>query len=140
MAYSQNQIENTLVERTISFVTGSLANLATEVGTIQIARHFNVKKVSVDQYSEFRLYGEAAARTADLSRSFGDLSFIGKQSKYILGLKLDGTTGLNWFMSPPAVGMNSDVPTTPTIYYYIKNNSGITTAINVTLKVLVLEV
>jgi hypothetical protein len=43
-------------------------------------------------------------------------------------------------MSPPANGQNTDVPTSATIYYSIKNLSGATGAVTVTLKVIIFEV
>jgi hypothetical protein len=140
MVYSQNQIENTLVERTIVITTGSLANNAIENGSVQIARCFKLKKISIDRACEIRLYGDSTARTNDAGRTLGDLSFMFSQSRYICGLRLDIITGLNWFMSPPAIGMNTDVPTTPTIYYSIKNTSGSTSTVTVTLKVIIEEV
>lgn len=130
---------NLITEQSFSVTTGSLANAASETGTIQIARHFIVKKVITNQNSEIRLYGSSSARSADATRIFGDLSFIGTQSEYILGLLLNTSTGLTWFMSPPAVGENCDNPSSPAIYYRITNNSGSTNTVTVTFKVIILE-
>jgi hypothetical protein len=126
-------------ETTVTLTTGTLADAATETGTISIARNFLIKKVVIDRYSEVRLYGDSSARTADITRLFGDFSFVGSQSRYITGLKLTASTGLTWFMSPPAVGENTDSPTSATIYYYVKNNSGSSHSVQIDFHVLILE-
>jgi len=139
MARTQNSINSTFVERTITITTGSLADEAVETGTVEIARLSQIKKVVADRYSETRLYGTAAARTADASRDFGDFSFLGTQSQFWLGVLLNAATGLTWFMSPPALAQNCEVPTSATIYYSIRNLSGSTSTVTITLKVIILE-
>lgn len=128
------------VEVTIPITTEALADGAIEVGTVEIARSFRLKRIIADKYTEIRLYGDAAARTDDAAREFGDNSFIGSESRLIASLLLDTEEALSWRCSPPALGQNTDDPTSPTIYYSIKNLSGSTTPITITLKVLIEEI
>lgn len=137
---TNNPINNTLVERTITITTGVIGNGAVENGTVQIARLAKIKRITSTELSRVRLYGDSSARTADAAREFGDHSIIGTQHRLLLDMLFTISTGLTWFLSPIAIAQNTDTPTSATIYYAIENNSGGAASITVTLKVIIEEV
>lgn len=110
--------------KTVNKTTASLADQATENGTVTLATEFVLNKIVADRYCRIRLYKTAAARTADASRAFGNTSYIGTQHKMILDLLLNAITGLTWALAPEAIGSNGDTPKTSVIYYAIENLSG----------------
>lgn len=110
----------------VSFTTASLANNATETGTVSLGKSFRLKKITVSDACRVRLYATAAARLADTNRAFGDRNVFpyGEQHGIIGDWQLDSLTGLAFIISPEALGGNADEPPVASIYYSIQNQSG----------------
>jgi len=132
-------LETEVPAKDFTFTTASLANNGVENGTIVIARTFKIKKVTLDKAARIRLYKTAAARSADSARNFGDLSYYGTEHKIICDLLLNGSTGLDWDMSPDADGSNADSPTSANIYYSVQNLSGSSGTVTPIINALVVE-
>jgi len=118
-------------------VTASLGDTNEESGVVSLFTAFDLHKIVASHYSRIRLYRTAAARDADLSRTFGDLSYVGTQHKMLLDLLLDATTGLTWWLSPVANCINGNTPLDGNIYYNIQNLSGGATAVTIDLDMMV---
>lgn len=127
---------STLARSTVSKTTASLADGASETGTLTIGKSFRVIGVSVDRASRVQLYSTAAARTADANRGTrrppqGTLHGV------IVDLAMNPV--LAWPMSPAAPGSNMESSPSSSISYRITNNSGATSTVTVTFTVIVLE-
>jgi hypothetical protein len=120
-----------------TFVTASLANNTEENATVTLGKVFTPIRVTVDAACRLRLYQNAAARTADNSRVPGT-SPTGEHG-LILELRLTTTTGLVWDIVNPPTGYNGETVPTGDIPYCIKNESGGTATITVTIRHLVIQ-
>lgn len=117
---------------TVVKATASLANGASEAGTVALGKAFILIKVVVSAAARIRLYSTAAARDADTARGFTTEPSADSQHQIVLDLLLDGVTGLTWIMSPARLGFNGDVPAVNNLYYNIRNDSGGNASITVT--------
>jgi hypothetical protein len=91
-------------------------------------------KVETDADAWVRVYTDAAARTADSTRSEGADPSPG--SGIIAEIRGSGVVR----MSPAAIGYNNDSPSaTDTVYTAVTNRSGSATTITVTLTAIRLE-
>lgn len=121
----------------VVITTAALADGATENGTSALGKAFIPLQITVDRACRVRLYQTSAARTADASRAPGTLP-TGEHG-VILDVRLDTGTGLVWDVFQPPTGANMDSPVTSTIYYAIKNESGSTSTVQVTVTRLLME-
>lgn len=104
-----------------TYTTASLADAATEVGTVALGKSYRVQKVAADRACRIRLYTTAAKRTADASREVGDDP--GDDAGCLLDIVL--TAGLlSLELSPQADGCNGDDPATGDAYLSLTNLSG----------------
>lgn len=120
-----------------TFTTASLANAATENGTVALGKSGIIYAATLSAPGRLRLYATSAERTADAARVAGvDPGF---NSGLLLDLLLNTDTGLTWALSPKAVFENGDSPVTTSIYYAVENLSGAAAAITVTITAVTLE-
>lgn len=120
--------------------TGSLANLATENGTVDLGKSFLLLKITVDRDARVRLYSSAAARTADASRPFGTDPTPGTQHGVICDLLITTADSLAWVLSPQAPGSCMEAVVTRSIPYAITNVSGSTSTVQVTFTTVETEI
>lgn len=123
---------------TVAKTTGSLANLATENGTITFAKSAMLQKIVASAACWVRLYETSAARTSDNTRLITTSPKAGLGILSNAGPGLD-SAGLTIPITPAHELHNGDGPRTTTIYYAITNKSGSTAAITVTFTYLPLE-
>jgi hypothetical protein len=116
--------DGTFVDDDVLIEANGLANAAIATGTIAIAKDFKLKQITLSHDGRLRLYKTAAARTADVARPFGDRRYRGSEHKIICDVLLNSSTGLEWTMSPDALGGNGDDPVTSDVYWSLTNNSG----------------
>ena len=102
-----------------------------------LGKSFVPFKVTVDRACRVRLYINTASRTADNSRPPGT-DPTGEHG-VILDLRLDGTTGLEWDVTDPPTGRNMESTVTGDIPYCIKNESGATSTVQVTVSRIIFE-
>lgn len=116
--------------------TASIANDASEDGTVSLGKTFVLNKISADRECRVRLYQTAAFRTADAARPVG----TDPEGEHGLICDFNLTTGnLTWNSSPIPNGANGDTSRTPDIYYSIQNKSGGTSTVEVTFSVVKIE-
>lgn len=114
--------------------TSSLADNTTENLNITAYKAYTLLKVETDADAWVRVYTDAAARTADSTRSEGADPSPG--SGIIAEIRGSGVVR----MSPAAIGYNNDSPSaTDTVYTAVTNRSGSATTITVTLTAIRLE-
>jgi plastocyanin len=117
-----------------SGTTSSLADNTTENLNITAYKAYTLLKVETDADAWVRIYTDAAARTADSTRSEGADPSPG--SGVIAEISGSGVVR----MSPAAIGYNNDSPSaTDTVYTAVTNRSGSATTITVTLTAIRLE-
>jgi hypothetical protein len=126
-----------------TFTTAVLEASDVEAGTIQIAKGFTVRQVTVNAAARVRLYATLASQMADTGVITGGVPAanrprtqppqLGTQHGVIMDLYLNTSDKFNWIMSPPAVGFNDDSPQSATVYYAVDNISGVDQAIVVTI-------
>lgn len=120
----------------VAVTTASLADLATETGTIAAGKSSVAVALSSSCAARVRLYSTAAGRDADAARVIG----VDPIGEHRLMLEVVFPAGnLTWDLSPLASITNDDSPATNTIYYAIQNRSGAAAAITVTLSRIVIE-
>lgn len=120
----------------LTFTTASLANLATEIGTIDIGGSAGVlMKLTADRACWVRFYSTSAARSADSGRAITTDPTPGTG---VLG-DFYFTAGATISCAPPPVLTNLDGTPADTIYYSVKNLSGGTSTVQVDLTVILLE-
>lgn len=116
--------------------TASLANDASEDGTVSLGKTFVLNKIAADRECRVRLYQTAAFRTADAARPVG----IDPEGEHGLICDFNLTTGnLTWNSSPIPNGANGDTSRTADIYYSIQNKSGGSSTVEVTFSVVKIE-
>lgn len=131
---------STLSRAVVTQTTASLANNATENGTVTLAKWGHIGPIEVDRDCWIRLYATAADRTADASR--------------VIGTPAASTTDLlaEWSFASGVVGgndqtlrrlgvdyFNADGTVTSSIYYAITNRCGATSTVQVKFTHLALE-
>ena len=114
---------------TATVTTASLANNASETGTISMAKGYRVLHIVTDRACRVQLYGNAASRTSDASRTWGTDPTEGIQVP--LDYRTAGAVDedLNW----PTDGYNTEASPSTAIPYRITNLSGSTHTVTVTL-------
>ncbi len=114
--------------------TSSLADNATGDLNITAYKAYTLLKIETDADAWVRVYTDAAARTADATRSEG--TDPGTGSGVIAESRGSGVVR----MAPAAFGYNNDSPSaTDTVYLAVTNRSGAAATINVTLTAIRLE-
>ncbi len=111
---------------TISVTTASLANFATENGTVALGLQYKVCKVVTNRPARVRLYYTTDDRNADISRTPGDIPAD------TVGVFLDLVTyagALSFPLTPVIQGFLDSGTAVP---YAIQNLSGETSAVTVT--------
>ena len=121
-----------------TFTTSTLANGATQTGTIVMAKTFALLNVRVSQAARLRLYINAAARTADAGRGNQTPPVPGTQSGILADLYLDTSDKFTWQMTPAALGYNWDASQNTNIYYSV-TNLGNTGTVQVTMTYIPME-
>lgn len=120
----------------VSLVTATLANNATETGSVALGKSFKLLTISVSAPCRVRLYQTAAYRDADASRA------IGTDPTGEHGLITDDnlvTGNLTLDLPGFVFGDNKDASPSSNIYYSVQNLSGGSAAITVTFTRIVLE-
>jgi hypothetical protein len=120
---------------TANATTASIAGLASDNISITAAKTYALLKIQTSVSAWVTLYTDAASRTADASRTrFTDPA---PGSGVIAEVV---TTGSNAQLLTPAVyGFNNDSTPSSTVYLKVVNDSGLTSAITVTLTYVPLE-
>lgn len=143
-AYTKTEVDSSLATKADAAVridtqvtTASLANNATENGTVTLGKSFELYKVVVDKHCRVRLYQTAADRTADAARPIGTAPDAGEG--LITELIFDAIVGNTIRLAPRAAGENQDTPVVDTIYYAITNMSGGTATVTATFTHVVTE-
>ena len=114
--------------------TSSLVDNATGDLNITAYKAYTLLKIETDADAWVRVYTDAAARTADATRSEGNDPGTG--SGVIAESRGSGVVR----MAPAAFGYNNDSPSaTDTVYLAVTNRSGAAATINVTLTAIRLE-
>jgi hypothetical protein len=126
-----------------TFTTAVLEANDVEAGSVQIAKGFTVRQVTVNAAARLRLYATLASQVADTGVITGGVASanrprtqppqLGTQHGVIMDLYLNTSDKFNWIMSPPAVGFNDDQPQSATVYYAVDNISGVDQAIVITI-------
>ena len=111
--------------RTVSYTTSSLANNASETGTLDLGVGFTILNFASSHALRFRAYQTAAHRTADASRAVG----VYPSGDHGLIFEDDGTAAADY--ATVAVGGLLDGETSCPVA--ITNRSGSTRAVTVTL-------
>lgn len=127
----------TLARGDVVATTASLANNAQEIGSINLGKTFIPVRITVDQPCRVRLYETAADALADASRGPGTQP--AGEHGLILDVRLDAITGLAWDVIDPPTGTDMEAVPAGTISYIIKNESGATNAVTLTVSRLLLE-
>lgn len=125
------------VRATVSKTTGSLANGASETGTLTLAKTLALLGATTDRDARVQLYATAAYRTADAGRAVGTNPTPGTENGIIADFVLTSALG-TWDFSPPLLGSNRDGTPASTVYYRI-TNLGTTGTITVGVTYLPLE-
>jgi hypothetical protein len=122
----------------VTITTASLLNGTTATGTFTVGKAGFFEYVTADAPCWVRLYGTDAARAADASR-VQTVDPISGHGVYADDLPGVAGAALSFPLSPPQAYRNNDTPRTSTLYYSIRNLSGITRTITVTFDLLILE-
>jgi hypothetical protein len=119
----------------VTVTTGSLANAASFVGNVSLAKGYAVYKVTTNGAAWVRLYSNIATQTSDASRN----QFTDPQPGS--GVMVEAiTTGANIVLiSPAAVGWNDSSPVSNSIPITVTNLANSTATISVTITYLGLE-
>lgn len=123
------------VRTTQSGSTGSIADAASSNLTITAYKSFALLKIQTSHASWVRLYVDSASRTADASRAEGVDPSPG--AGVIAEVITTGSQTI--LMSPAVLGFNNDGSGANQVYVAVKNKSGSTNNITVTLTLLQLE-
>jgi hypothetical protein len=120
----------------LTFTSSSLANNVTQTIDINPAgKVYIINNVITSAACNLRIYGNSAKRIADAIRPTGVIP-TGEHG-LMFELSLD-SSNLDWGLVPPATCCNNDSPIAGVSYITIRNMSGSTQAITVTLSVVVL--
>lgn len=125
-----------LVRGTVTVTTASLADGATETGTVVLGKTGLVLEVTADRACWVRLYGTSAERTADASRDVADDP---TNDAPVLAEFVFDASGLTIPCAPLAGFTNRDGTPASTIYYAITNQSGSASTVQVAFARLALE-
>lgn len=119
-----------------TLTTASLANNATETGTVALGKSFALIKASADRACRVRLYGTAAQRTADASRAAGT-DPTGEHGVVCDLVFTSGNLALD--LAPMVFGACQESTVSADIPYSVTNTSGATSAVQVTFSRLAME-
>lgn len=115
---------------TVTKVTASLADQASENGVITMAPGYRLLKIDTDVSARVRLYATATQRNADASRPIGQ----DPSGNHGLTMEFISDTGLlSAVLSPAVDGYSLEATPSDDIPYRITNLSGGSTAVTVTL-------
>lgn len=112
---------------TVNKVTGSLANLAEETGTVTVAAAYRALYLTVDRACRVRLYTNTTKRTADAARAPGTDPTGDHGVMLDVVMTAGGTLTLSPLVDGYVDGGGTAVP------YAIQNRSGSTSTVAVTL-------
>lgn len=128
---------------TATITTNSLANLASQTGSVNMAKGFLLFFVQFDHAARIRLYSTAAGRdtSPEPTRPVSVAVTPGLSNQIICDIVLTGLPGvpLTFPCSNIIPGGNQDTGQSSSIYWAIQNISGSTTTITATLSFLQLE-
>ena len=118
-----------------TLTTASLADDATETGTVTLAKSYQLLSVTVNRAAWVRLYQTAAARTADASRAITEDPDPAAGVVCDVYLASAGTL----LLAPTPFGFNAESTPTNAIPYAVTNKSGSSAAVQVDFVTLKLE-
>jgi hypothetical protein len=113
----------------VSLTTGSLADNATETGTVGLGKSFLLLKVSADRACRVRLYETAGYRTADAARPVGS-DPVGEHG--LIADLVFTASNLSLDLAPTVTGVNLEEPPSASIAYAVQNRSGATSTVQLT--------
>lgn len=121
---------------TVSYTTGSLANLATENADLPLGKSGHILKITADRAARIRLYNSAAYRTADASRVPGvdPTDEEGIQMDLVLE-----ATNLVWDFGIAIPFHDAQATPTGIVKAAIENQSGSTHTVALTIETIQLE-
>lgn len=107
----------------VVLTTASLAQNASESGTVALGKSYRVIRVATDRAARVRLYTTTAKRDADAARP------VGTNPTGDHGLVMELVTGadLDWDMSPEPLGANREDPVTTAAAYRVTNLAAVST-------------
>jgi hypothetical protein len=117
---------------TVTYTTASLADAATENGSIALGKIGLIKKVTADRAARIRLYTSSAYRTADAARP------IGTDPDGEHGVQMDlylTPSNLVWDMAQAIPFFDGQSTPTGIVYAAIENKSGSTSTVAVNFDV-----
>jgi hypothetical protein len=114
----------------VVLTTASLADLATETGTVALGKKFDLLSATADRPCRVRLYTNAAARAADAARPAGTDPDLSTNHGVICDLVFQ--TGHLFIETINVAGQNMDVTTVSNIYYSVINLSGSAHTVQIT--------
>lgn len=123
------------VRQDVVLTTASLAQDASESGTVALGKSYRVIRVATDRAARVRLYTTVAKRDADASRAAG----VTPTGDHGLVMELVTGADLDFDMNPQALGSNREAVVTTAAAYHITNLAAVST-VAVTFTEQVLEV
>lgn len=126
----------TAVIQSVTYTTASIANNATETGTVSIGKAYVLVKVEADKEARVRVYQSSAYRTADAARIIGTAP-TGEHGVVLDANIITGNLALD--LAPIPTGNSAESPRTATTAISIQNKSGSTGTVAVTFYYLILE-
>lgn len=121
IAQGLEDVEAVITRDVATITTGSLADDATENGTVVLRPMYRLFRVDVDRACRVRLYTSSAKRTADAARAVG--TDVDIATDHGLMFEYVATAAIDVDLSPLVDGF---CPTGSTVYYAIENRSGST--------------
>lgn len=101
----------------IILTTASLAQNASESGTVALGKSYRLIRVATDRAARVRLYTTVAKRDADAARAIG----IDPTGDHGLVMELVTGADLDWDLTPEPIGANREDPVTTAAAYHITN-------------------
>lgn len=130
LAGNDGGIVSTLARVNTNYTTASLANGASETGTIALGRIALLIRMATNAPARVRFYRTAAQRDADLMRPIGTAP-VGSIGLIFEGVTTVGTLAIDSERNPMAV--NGEAIPTSNIFISVTNLSGATAVITVTV-------
>jgi hypothetical protein len=122
---------------TVPLVTGAIVAGDSFVGSVQMARSFQLLSLTADTQCEIRIYGTALAQSFDNARAADDPVPAEITSDIISSVSLD-TAPFAWGFQN-RIGANQDTPQAKTIYVSVFNTDVDVANINISISYLPLE-
>jgi hypothetical protein len=123
------------VRTEVSQSTGSISSTSSANITFAGFKSYTLYKVQTSHAAWITLYTDTISRTADASRSQTTDPLPGSG---VIAEVIASSAGITT-ITPATIGWNNDTPVSTNIYAKVKNNSGSTENITVTLTILQLE-